>query len=92
MDSVELVHQEAEARIETLFTNTGEEMHSWLSRVFSWETVDGLVEYARRVRGGSLGERGKYYNLVLSSPLHIARLANLHASNKLYREIQQRIT
>jgi len=74
MDPVELVHQEAEAGIEALFTGADEKMRSWLGRVFSRETVDELVGYARRVGVDPLGERGEYHTLVLSSPLHIARL------------------
>ncbi len=73
-DPVELVHREAEAGIEALFIGVNEGMRGWLGRVFSRRTVDALVEHARRSGLDPLGEHGEYHTLVLSSPLHAARL------------------
>lgn len=74
MDPVELVHREAEAGIEALFTGADGRMRRWLGRVFSQKTVEELVEYARRVGADPLGEQGEYHTLALSSPLHETRL------------------
>lgn len=75
MDPYELVYREAEAGIEAVFIGVEARLSKWLGKLFSRNTVDGLVEDARRLGFDPLGERGEYHTVVVSSPWHEHRLS-----------------
>lgn len=74
MDPAELAYREAEAGIEALFTGVDARLSRWLGRVFSRDTVEELVEDAKRAGVDPLGEQGEYHTLVIDSPRHEERL------------------
>jgi len=75
MDPLEVLYKEVEAGIEAVFIGSLEGLKHWLGRTLDRSSAGEFAEDAKRRGFDSLGERGEYHTLVVSSPMHRSRLS-----------------